>query len=119
MAHCLPAIVHCTTGKDRTGWAVAVLLLLLGVPEPDVVEDYLESNAALAEMNREVFERFAAIGGEPELLGPLMTVKVEYIEAALDEMRRGFGSIDGYVDAGLAIGPATRRRLLATFVDRG
>ena len=29
----LPAVVHCTQGKDRTGWAVAALLALLGVPE--------------------------------------------------------------------------------------
>jgi protein-tyrosine phosphatase len=26
-----PALFHCTTGKDRTGWAAAAILLLLGV----------------------------------------------------------------------------------------
>jgi protein-tyrosine phosphatase len=26
-----PALFHCTTGKDRTGWAAAATLLLLGV----------------------------------------------------------------------------------------
>jgi protein-tyrosine phosphatase len=25
-----PALSHCTTGQDRTGWAAAVLLTLLG-----------------------------------------------------------------------------------------
>jgi protein-tyrosine phosphatase len=29
----LPALFHCTTGKDRTGWAAAALLTLIGVPE--------------------------------------------------------------------------------------
>ncbi len=29
----MPALFHCTTGKDRTGWAAAALLTLLGVPE--------------------------------------------------------------------------------------
>jgi protein-tyrosine phosphatase len=114
----LPAVIHCTTGKDRTGWAVAVLLLLMGVPEQDVIDDYLASNVALEEANRSVTERFVALGGEPELLEPLMTAKLEYLQTALDEMRRGFGSIEGYVDAGLAIGPATRRRLRAIFIDR-
>src|SRR5699024_12408529 len=28
-----PAIVHCTAGKDRTGWVAAVLQLLAGVDE--------------------------------------------------------------------------------------
>ena len=36
-----PALVHCTTGKDRTGWAVAVLLLWLGVDDETVMADYL------------------------------------------------------------------------------
>ena len=40
----LPAVFHCTTGKDRTGWAAAALLTLLGVPKDQVYEDYLRSN---------------------------------------------------------------------------
>ena len=40
----LPALFHCTTGKDRTGWAAAALLTLLDVPKKTVMEDYLRSN---------------------------------------------------------------------------
>ena len=40
----LPALFHCTTGKDRTGWAAAALLSLLGVPEDVIFQDYLRSN---------------------------------------------------------------------------
>jgi protein-tyrosine phosphatase len=40
----LPSLYHCTTGKDRTGWASAALLTLLGVPEDKVYEDFLRSN---------------------------------------------------------------------------
>lgn len=36
-----PLYIHCRSGKDRTGLIVALLLLLLGVPLPVVVEDYL------------------------------------------------------------------------------
>ena len=35
------ALFYCTTGKDRTGWAAAALLTLLGVPERQVYADYL------------------------------------------------------------------------------
>ncbi len=39
-------MVHCTAGKDRTGLAVALLLLALGVPEETVIADYTLSNQA-------------------------------------------------------------------------
>lgn len=39
-----PILLHCTSGKDRTGVAVAVLLLTLGVPREVIVEEYLLSD---------------------------------------------------------------------------
>jgi protein-tyrosine phosphatase len=113
-----PAIVHCTTGKDRTGWLLAVLLLLLGVPDDEVMADYLATNAELESMRREFYDQFAAQGGDPGLIEPFMEARASYLELALDEMRRGFGSIEGYIDYGLAIGPITRRRLVEIFVER-
>ena len=43
----LPAVFHCTAGKDRTGVLSAVVLSLLGVDEPTVVADYALSGAAM------------------------------------------------------------------------
>ena len=39
----LPALFHCTTGKDRTGWDAAALLTLLDVPKETIMKDYLRS----------------------------------------------------------------------------
>src|SRR4051812_27932234 len=36
----LPAVIHCTAGKDRTGVLVALLLELVGVEREQVVADY-------------------------------------------------------------------------------
>lgn len=44
------SLFHCYTGKDRTGVLAAVILRLLGVSEADVLEDYLLSAPAVAEM---------------------------------------------------------------------
>ncbi len=40
----LAVLQHCTSGKDRTGLGSALILLLLGVPEEKVIEDYMLSN---------------------------------------------------------------------------
>ena len=36
--------MHCTAGKDRAGFAAAVVLRTLGVPEETVYEDFLLTN---------------------------------------------------------------------------
>ena len=36
----LPAVFHCTAGKDRTGVLAALLLSIAGVPHDRIVEDY-------------------------------------------------------------------------------
>ena len=72
---CTPALFHCTTGKDRTGWAAAVLLLFLGVPDDAVMTDFLRSADRLAGTFRPTLDAFAALGGDPDLLLPLVGVR--------------------------------------------
>jgi protein-tyrosine phosphatase len=112
-----PALFHCTTGKDRTGWAAGALLLLLGVPEEVVMDDYLLSARYLEPVLRPALEALRARGVDPELLAPIVAVRREYLEAALDEMRRRHGSIERYFDEGLGIGPATQQELRTALVE--
>lgn len=37
-------LLHCSAGKDRTGFGAALILTALGVPREAVMEDYLASN---------------------------------------------------------------------------
>ena len=39
-----PLVIHCTAGKDRTGFACALILHALGVPDDVIAEDYLLTN---------------------------------------------------------------------------
>ncbi|MFF0817483.1 tyrosine-protein phosphatase [Rhodococcus sp. NPDC003318] len=111
-----PALIHCTTGKDRTGWAVAALLLLLGVDEGQVFEEYLLTNEQLLPALAPIFDRFRAHGGNPDLLLPLLGVRREYLEVAVGRMRADFGDIETYFTRGLGVGAedvaALRSRLL-------
>jgi protein-tyrosine phosphatase len=112
-----PALVHCTTGKDRTGWAVAALLLALGVPEALVLEEYLRSGPAIEALFRPHLAAFAAIGGDPALLRPLVEVRPAYLAAALAAVGNRYGSLDGYVADGLGLDDATWGALREAFVE--
>ena len=112
-----PALFHCTTGKDRTGWAAASMLMLLGVPDEVVMHEYLLSNEQLLPALKPVFDRFESIGGDPELLLPAFSVRKEYLEAALDEMRRRFGTIEGYFTDGLGLDANILQALRVAFIE--
>jgi len=116
----LAALFHCTTGKDRTGWAAAALLLLFGVPEEDVFNEYLLTNDQLLPQIQSVFNKFAAAGGDPALLVPVLGVQRNYLETALDEMRTRFATIEGYFADGLGIGAPVQdeiRRVFTTGIN--
>lgn len=112
----VPALFHCTTGKDRTGWAAASTLLLLGVDEAQVIHEYELTNRDLLPALAPLFAQFAAAGGDPEILKPVAGVDPRYLHAALDEMHRRFGSITGYFRDGLGIDEAGQDRLRAGLI---
>lgn len=114
-----PAYFHCTTGKDRTGWGAAALLTLLGVPDEQVMQEYLLTNEELLPAVQPVFDKFASAGGDPELLRPILGVQKEYLEAAFDEMRQNYGTIEGYFSQGLGLDKSKQDALRELFVERG
>ena len=99
----LPAVFHCTGGKDRTGWASAALLTLLGVPREKVMEDYLRSNEYALPQFKTVIDSFVAAGGNRNIPEAIFGVKEEYLNAAFDEMQSKYGSIENYFSEGLGI----------------
>jgi protein-tyrosine phosphatase len=107
----LPAVFHCTAGKDRTGWAAAALLSILGVPRNVVVADYLRSNEYLLPVYRRQIDGFVAGGGDPTIPPALFGVKEEYLQAAFDEVKEKYGGINQYFSQALGIDAAAQKRL--------
>ena len=107
----LPALFHCTTGKDRTGWAAAAFLTLMGVPKDKVYEDYLKSNDNILKAYRKVIDGFVTGGGDAEIPKAILGVKKEYLDAAFDEMEKQFGTIEKYFSEGLGIDVAQQKAL--------
>jgi protein-tyrosine phosphatase len=64
-----------------------------------------------------VLDKFAAAGGDPELLLPVVGVEADYLDAALDEMRSKYGSVEDYFQQALGIGAAVQQTLRDVFVE--
>ena len=111
----LPALIHCTTGKDRTGWAVAVLLLRLGASRDAIMADYLRSNEVVDLLLSDLAPLLAR-GGDPELLRGFLGVDAAYLNGAIRAMEGRFGNVAGYLADGLGIEPAVQERLIERLV---
>ena len=112
-----PGVFHCTTGKDRTGWAAAALLTLLGVPKETVMADYMRTNDYTLPQFKHAIDDFVAAGGERAIAVAVFGVKPEYLEASFDEMRKQYGTIEGYFSEALGIDAAGQKALRDLYLD--
>ncbi len=106
-----PLVFHCTAGKDRTGFAAALLLTLLGVHWDDVVSDYLRTNELWT----------GHIGRYPELTpdtrAAIVEARTPYLEAAFAVLREEYRDPEGFADKALGLDAATLRRLRADLLE--
>ena len=94
-------LYHCTAGKDRTGWASAVLLTALGVPSDTVQADYLASNTYRAAQNAATLAQLPP--AYQAVYKPLLDVRPEYLNAGFAQVQQQFGSFDNYLEKGLGL----------------
>jgi protein-tyrosine phosphatase len=108
----LPTVFHCTAGKDRTGWAQAVLLTILGVPRSTVVEDYLLTNQYLRGAGLDSVRKSMSPGAVP----PKIVADPAALNAAFDQVMLQFGSFDAYLHHGLHLSDETLASLRKNFL---
>lgn len=100
----IPLVFHCSAGKDRTGMGAALILSALGVDEGIIMGDYLLSNEY-------IISKYASyIGSNPEL-EPLFSVRREYLQAGMDEIRGRYGSVEAFLTGELGVDLASFRRM--------
>jgi protein-tyrosine phosphatase len=114
----LPVLVHCTAGKDRTGWLTAVTLRILGVAREDILADYLATNHYAGPVYGTIIGAMRDL--RPELdehaVRPLFDARAEYLEAAYEEVDRVYGGFEAYLREGLRLDPATLAALRANLL---
>ncbi len=97
---CLPLVVHCTAGKDRTGLGIALMLSTLGVADDVILADYTLSNAVfdiLAGRMRPEMERLYALGFGETHVRPFLLAEARTLESALAYVRKRYGSLEAYL----------------------
>jgi len=106
-----PTVFHCTAGKDRTGFAAALILRSLGVSPQDAMRDYLFTNERLKP------EPDSRHGLAPEVVSVLWRVRPEYLEAAFEAVDQDYGSLEAYMREGLGLREAQRERLRSLYLE--
>ncbi len=82
----LPAVLHCSAGKDRTGVLSALLLAFLGVPDETIVADYALSAAAMERLLERLKAEYPEAQEEVERYAPaILHVVPETMEQFLAE----------------------------------
>ncbi len=91
----LPAVFHCSVGKDRTGVLAAVVLGLLGVPDDVIVEDYALSRAAMTRLLESLRVRYPDASEIVDRYEPvILSVEPPSMQGFLGEVRREHGTFD-------------------------
>lgn len=125
-----PALfIHCTTGNNRTGVFVAILLLLLDVPKKHIVTEYSLSEIGLAATRHLNVSRLLAKGVFAELgeiearrkCERMVGARRESMEELLVEVESRWGGAKGYFlnVVGLMEGEVERIREILTAEGEG
>ncbi len=111
----LPAVFHCTAGKDRTGLLSAIVLTLVGVPEETVVADYALSAAAMDRLREKIIRKYPEAEERLNSIDGVFTAEPRKMEVLLEYARERYGSMESYVEtlgAQPTLVPALRESLL-------
>lgn len=85
------ALFHCTAGKDRTGTTAALLLLLAGVAEADIIADYQITRTYIQPALEKMLDSEISY---PAWAG---SSKPEYMEAFLKRFIEKYHSVEEYL----------------------
>lgn len=108
----VPALWHCSMGKDRTGFISAIVLRTLGIPIQTVVNDYLLSNQDITDADQKAMESTlgSAIGRA------LLETRQGHLEATFEVINQEYGSIDEFISRGMGVEASIRNKIRSMFL---
>jgi protein-tyrosine phosphatase len=115
-----PILWHCTAGKDRTGFAAALLLRILQVPMSTIMQDYMLTQIYWQRSLWKTALYLTVIRGQRavRLVRELSGAKEEYLKTAFATIDQDYGSFDAYVHSGLGLTDAEIQTLRQRYLER-
>jgi protein-tyrosine phosphatase len=112
LAESTPLVFHCSAGKDRTGFAAALVLSTLGVSREIVFQDYMLTNL-LWRVDP------SATGNLPaDVTTALGRAEEAFLAAAYETIDTEFGGIDHYLSQELGLQQPQRTRLSELYLEQ-
>ena len=106
------SLVHCAAGKDRTGFAAAMVLSALGVPYETVMDDYLLTSRYFSvDIEIERIRQKYQWQGDSAAIRPMLEADRSYLRTAFDAIHSEFSSVDVYLRDMLGLGGPEREEL--------
>ncbi|MCX5592286.1 tyrosine-protein phosphatase [Alcaligenes endophyticus] len=105
-------LMHCTAGKDRTGFAVALVHSALGVAPDDIMHDYMLSQKYFKRPNLDDNR-----GLSDEVLDVVWGVEPAFLNAAFTQITQQYGSTQQYLQQALGLDTARQEQLLARYIS--
>jgi protein-tyrosine phosphatase len=107
-----PLVIHCSAGKDRTGFACALILHTPGVPDQVISEDYLLTNR--------FYRRDPSVTSDlpDSVLQVIGTVRAAFLATSFEAINADYGGLDNYICDGLGIGESERKQLAALYLEK-
>lgn len=114
-------LFHCSAGKDRTGFAAALILSALDVPRDTIMEDYLLTAQYYPPKGELEYlaGKYTDPGNDRDLsvFQALMDTREEYLNAAFVAIEEHYDSITHYLADELGVGEEQRKRLKDRYVE--
>ena len=108
-----PLVFHCTAGKDRTGFAAALILRALGVPQAVVMQDYLLTNKLFRPP--ELVSSHAPV----EVRNVIARVQTDFLDAAFEAVASSHGSVEQYLEKAIKLDSKQQQRLRSLYLQAG
>lgn len=107
-----PQVFHCTAGKDRTGFAAALLMSVLGVDRATIEEDYLLTN--------QLYRRDPNIEGKgpAHVMKVLWGVQPAFLHAALETVDQQHGGMTAYLHGAIGLSTQDAAELRALLLEK-
>jgi protein-tyrosine phosphatase len=106
-----PLVIHCTAGKDRTGFACALILQALDVSDEVIAKDYLLTNR--------FYRRDTSASSDlpDDVRQVLGSVETSFLAAAYEAIAADYGDLENYFSDGLGVGARERETLQARYLE--